>query len=78
MNIKIMNIALDKAASGYAEKIARENGLIRISCPSVDYAVRHMVFELVNAGLINFDEMYDFLDKRQYRDKTPDIWWNDD
>lgn len=75
MNTKAMSVALDKAASGYAEKMARERGLIKISAPSVDYVVRHMTIELVNAGLISFDDMYDFLDKRQYRDNTPDMWW---
>ena len=76
MNTKAMSVALDKAASGYAEKMARERGLIKVACPSVDYVVRHMAFELVNAGLVTFDEMYEFLDKRQYRDNTPDVWWN--
>ena len=76
MNTKAMSVALDKAASGYAEKMAREKGLIKVACPSVDYVVRQMAFELVNAGLVTFDEMYEFLDKRQYRDNTPDVWWN--
>ena len=70
-----MSVALDNAASGYAEKMARERGLIKIAAPSVDYVVRHMATELVNAGLVSFDEMYDFLDERRYRDNTPDMWW---
>lgn len=75
MNTKAMSIALHNAASGYAEKMARERGLIKISAPSVDYVVRHMATELANAGLVSFDEMYDFLDERRYRDNTPDMWW---
>ena len=49
-----MSIALHNAASGYAEKMARERGLIKISAPSVDYVVRHMATELANAGLVSF------------------------
>ena len=77
MNLRAMSIALDNAASGYAEKISRERGLVRVSCPGVDYAIRHMAFELVNAGLIDADTMYEFLDDRRYREKTPECWWND-
>ena len=76
-NVRAMSVALDNAASGYAEKMAREKGLTKIACPGVDYVVRHMAFELVNAGLISADEMYSFLDNRRYRDRTPEVWWND-
>lgn len=77
-NSRLMSIAIDNAASGYAEKIAREKGLLKLACPSVDYAIRHMSVELVNAGLVDADKMFEFLDERRYREvKTPDIWWND-
>lgn len=76
-NTRAMSVALDNAASGYAERVARDKGLMKIACPSVDYVVRHMAFELVNAGLIDADDMYNFLDERRYRDRTPEVWWND-
>ena len=77
-NMKAMSIAIDKAASGYAEKIARESGVIRkIQCPALDYAVRKMAIDLINAGVVDADAMYEFLDERQYRNYTPDMWWAD-
>ena len=77
-NNKAMSVAIHKAASGYAEKITRESGLIRkIQCPALDWAVRKMAIDLINAGVVDADAMYEFLDERQYRNYTPDIWWND-
>lgn len=77
-NLRAMSIAIDKAASGYAEKITRESGrLSRIQCPAIDYGVRMLACDLVNNGLVDPDEMYEFLDSRRYRDNTPDMWWVD-
>lgn len=77
-NLKAMSVAIHKAASGYAEKIARESGALTIiQCPAIDFGIRKMAIDLVNAGVIDADAMYEFLDKRQYRDYTPDMWWID-
>jgi hypothetical protein len=77
-NLKAMSIAIDKAASGYAENIARDSGrLSRIQCPAIDYGIRMLACDLVNNGLVDADKMYEFLDERRYRDNTPDMWWLD-
>ena len=75
-NSRIMD-KRNNAAKGYAEKISRKQRLKRVHCPGVDYAVRHIVNELVNTNLIGADEMYKFLNERRYRDNTPEIWWYD-
>jgi hypothetical protein len=74
-NLKEMSIAIDKAASGYAERISRENGSRVIQCPGIDWAIRHLAADLVKNGLIDPDKMFEFLDDRKYRDNTPETWW---
>lgn len=73
-----MSVAVDKAAKGYAEKITREAGCFsKIQGPSIDYGVRTLAVNLVKAGLVDADKLFEFLDNRKYRENTPDLWWLD-
>lgn len=68
---------IEQAASGYAETIARSNRLPRISCSSVDLAIRIMAHRLVVDDVIDSETMLNFLKKHQYRENTPLNWWNE-
>ncbi len=66
---------LKEAARGYAEKIGREINVKRIQAPSLDFGIRQLVFDLVNSNVVDFEKLYEFLDKNRYRENTPNIWW---
>lgn len=72
---KIKTQGLKEAARGYAEKIGRENGIRIIQAPSLDFGIRQLVFDLVNNNVVDFEKLYEFLDKNRYRENTPDDWW---
>ena len=72
---KIKTQGLKEAARGYAEKIGRENSIRIIQAPSVDFGIRQLVFDLVNNNVVDFEKLYEFLDKNRYRENTPDVWW---
>lgn len=72
---KIKTQGLKEAARGYAEKIGRENHIKVIQAPSLDFGIRQLVFDLVNNNVVDFEKLYEFLDKNRYRENTPDIWW---
>lgn len=72
---KIKTQGLKEAARGYAEKIGRENGIRIIQAPSLDFGIRQLVFDLVNNNVVDFEKLYEFLDKNRYRENTPEDWW---
>lgn len=72
---KKKTLGLKEAARGYAEKIGRENGIRIIQAPSLDFGIRQLVFDLVNNNVVDFEKLYEFLDKNRYRENTPDDWW---
>ena len=75
-NIKAMCVAIDQAAGGYAERITREAGRFdRFQGPAIDYGVRTFAVDLVKAGLVDADKLFEFLDNRKYRENTPTLWW---
>lgn len=77
-NIKAMCAAVEKAASGYAERITREAECFsKIQCPAIDWCVRALAVDLVASGIVDPDKMFEFLDCRKYRENTPDRWWLD-
>lgn len=72
---KIKTQGLKEAARGYAEKIGRENSIRVIQAPSLDFGIRQLVFDLVNNNVVDFEKLYEFLDKNRYRENTPEDWW---
>lgn len=72
---KIKTQGLKEAARGYAEKIGRENHIKVIQAPSLDFGIRQLVFDLVNNNVVDFEKLYEFLDKNRYRENTPNVWW---
>lgn len=75
---KIKAQGLKEAACGYAEKIGRKNGIRIIQAPSLDFGIRQLVFDLVNSNVVDFEKLYEFLDKNRYRENTPEDWWLSD
>ena len=72
---KIKTQGLKEAAHGYAEKIGRENRIKIIQAPSLDFGIKQLVFDLVNNNVVDFEKLYEFLDKNRYRENTPNVWW---
>ena len=72
--------AINKAATGFAERIARNNSLKVLNCPGVDFGVRMLAKELLDDNIIDAEKLFNYLKRKSYR-KYDDIvseWWRDE
>ena len=69
--------AINKAATGFAEYIARENELKIINCPGFDFGVRMLAKELVEDNIIDAEKLFNYLKNKSYRkyDNIIIEWW---
>jgi hypothetical protein len=76
-NSDIYNTAINRAAIGFAEHIAREQNLSRIHCPGVDFGVRMLAKKLVEDNIIDAVKLFNYLKKESYRSYDDIIveWW---
>lgn len=74
---EILKKAVETAAIGYSEKLARHAGLHRIQCPSLEAGIVTLCRDLIDNGLVDTDKLFDFLIERSYRpyDQICDEWW---
>lgn len=74
---EIMRKAVETAAIGYSENLARHAGLPRIQCPSLEAGVITLCRDLVGNGLVDAEKLFDFLIEKSYRpyDQIYDEWW---
>lgn len=74
---EILKKAVETAAIGYGEKLARHVGLPRIQCPSLEAGIVTLCRGLIDNGLVDTDKLFDFLIERSYRpyDQICDEWW---
>lgn len=74
---EILKKAVETAAKGYSEKLARNANLPRIQCPSLEAGIVTLCRGLIDNGLVDTEELFDFLIERSYRsyDQIYDEWW---
>lgn len=77
--IDAMEHSIDFAASGVAEKLARQNNLKVIHCSAFEFGVRCLAYELIRNNIISCEDMFEFLKNNTYRgyDKCISEWWKD-
>lgn len=74
---EIMRKAVETAAIGYSEKLARNTNLAKIQCPPLEAGIITLCRDLIDNGLVDTEELFDFLIERSYRpyDQIYDEWW---
>lgn len=74
---EILKKAVDTAAIGYSEKLARRANLPRIQCPSLEAGIVTLCRGLIDYGLVDTEKLFDFLIERSHRpyDQIRDEWW---
>lgn len=72
--------AVNKAATGYAERVARENSVKVLHCPGIDFGVRVLAKALVDDNIIDAEKLFEYLKRKSYRNYDNIIleWWKDD
>ena len=71
--------AINKAAIGVAERIAREQEVKVLNCPGIDFGVRMLAKKLVEDNIIDVKKLFNYLKKKSYRnyDNIISEWWKD-
>ena len=69
--------AINKAATGFAERISRHHEIARINCPGTDFGVRMLAKELVQDNIIDAEKLFNYLNRKSYRpyDNIIFEWW---
>lgn len=75
--IDVYKVAIEKAAYGVAERIAREINVERQHCPGIDYGVRKLARMLVQDNIISCEDLFKYLAGHTYNgyDKSNQEWW---
>ena len=69
--------SIERVSHGYAEKIARQQGMKVINCPGFDFGVRMLAKGLLYGNVISAEKLFNFLNKNSYRkiDEIKSDWW---
>ncbi len=74
---EILKKAVETAAIGFSEKLARHANLAIIQCSALEAGIVVLCKGLIDNGLVDTEELFDFLIARSYRpyDEIQDEWW---